>query len=375
MCYGGEPFRPEMPCMPAIPTLLDFDALLAPIAGASPSGADPREDFSAASPYLRLRDLRAEARAAERMADAAAEGDAAPTADWRPVRDLATNLIARDAKDIEVACWLLEALLRTDGMAGFSAGARLIAAMADTFWDGLHPLPDDEDGLGRRLAPIAGLNGVDGDGTLIQPLRKLRLFERPDGSPVAVWQYRQSMEVAGIGEAAKRQQRIAAGVLAFDTIDAEARAAARDWAGVLVNAGQAALEAWDALGQVVAEYGGGDTPSSRVRDLLAEITSIAERYAPRAAAEPPPTTAAEATITPASIPVPPRIGTREDALAALAEISDYFRRTEPHSPLAYTLAEAVRRARLTWPELLEEVVPDEGSRDSILLRLGIRPNR
>ncbi len=364
--------------MPALPTPLDLDALLAPIAGPSPTGEDPRADFSAASPYLRLRDLRAEARAAERMADAAAEGDAAPSADWRPVRDLATQIIAEKAKDIEVACWLTEALLRTDGMAGFSAGARLIAALAETFWDALHPMPDEEDGLARRFAPIAGLNGVEGDGTLIQPLRKLPLFERPDGSPVAVWQYRQSMEVAGIGDTAKRQQRIAAGVMPFDTIDAEARAEADHWATALAEAGQAARAAWEALGQVIAAHGGADTPSSRVRDLIAEITEIAERYAPQAAAEPLPQASADAPVTTASaVNAPPaaRIATREDALAALADISEYFRRTEPHSPLAYTLAEAVRRARLTWPELLEEVVPDEGSRDSILLRLGIRPNR
>ncbi len=349
--------------MPALPTPLDLDALLAPIAGPSPTGEDPRADFSAASPYLRLRDLRAEARAAERMADAAVDGDAAPTADWRPVRDLATQIVAKNAKDIEVACWLTEALLRTDGMAGFSAGARLIAALAETFWDELHPMPDDEDGLARRFAPIAGLNGVEGDGTLIQPLRKLPLFERPDGSPVAVWQYRQSMEVAGIGDTA------------FDTIDAEARAEAGHWAAALAEAGQAARAAWEALGQVMAAHGGADTPSSRVRDLIAEITDIAERYAPRAAAAPLPQASADAPVTAVSAPLATRIATREDALAALAEISDYFRRTEPHSPLAYTLAEAVRRARLTWPELLEEVVPDEGSRDSILLRLGIRPNR
>jgi type VI secretion system protein ImpA len=362
--------------MPATPTALDVDALLVPISGASPAGADPREDFSAASPYLRLRDLRAEARTAERMADAAGDRDAGPVADWRPVRDLATDIIRTRAKDIEVACWLLEALVRTDGIAGFSAGTRLIAAMVETFWDGLHPMPDDEDGLSRRFAPIAGLNGLDGDGTLIQPLRKLHLFERPDGSPVAVWQYRQSMEVAGIGETAKRQQRIAAGVLVFDTIDAEARAAAHDWAAPLGRAGQAALEAWNALGQVIAAHGGGDTPDSRVRDLIAEIAAIAERYAPpEPAGANAPDASAEGTMIAERPAHSARVSTREDALAALAEISDYFRRTEPHSPLAYTLAEAVRRARLTWLELLEEVVPDEGSRDSILLRLGIRPNR
>ncbi len=365
--------------MPATAAPLDVDTLLVPIPGPAPTGRDPRADFSAGSPYLRLRDLRADARTAERMADAAADGDAAPGADWRPVRDLAAGLIATEAKDVEVACWLLEALVRTEGMAGFVSGVRLIAGLIERFWDTLHPMPDEEDGLGRRLAPIAGLNGVEGDGTLIQPLRKLRLFERSDGTAIAVWQYRQSMEVAGIGDAARRQQRIAVGVIPFDVVETEARASASEWAGTLVAATDAAIAAWEALGQVVSRHDGGDTPSSRVRDLLVEIGEIAGRYAPRKAGDgaPPDRAGMPAGMdagTPDAAPAPGRLTGREDALAALIEIAAYFRRTEPHSPLAYTLAEAVRRARLTWPELLEELVPDGDSRDAILLRLGIRPN-
>jgi type VI secretion system protein ImpA len=41
--------------------------------------------------------------------------------------------------------------------------------------------------------------------------------------------------------------------------------------------------------------------------------------------------------------------------------------------LAYTLDDAIRRAKLTWPELLEEVVPDISVRQAILTSLGIRP--
>jgi type VI secretion system protein ImpA len=59
-------------------------------------------------------------------------------------------------------------------------------------------------------------------------------------------------------------------------------------------------------------------------------------------------------------------------LRDLVEIADYFRRTEPNSPLSYTLQDAVRRARLSWPELLAELVADEKARDSILNSLGIR---
>jgi type VI secretion system protein ImpA len=68
-----------------------------------------------------------------------------------------------------------------------------------------------------------------------------------------------------------------------------------------------------------------------------------------------------------------QVASREDALRALGEIANFFRRTEPHSPLSYTLDEAVRRGRMTWPELLAEVVADTDTRNTILNTLGIRP--
>ena len=51
------------------PEGFDLEALLAPIPGDAPQGTDIREDFSAASPYNRLRDARSEARDAERGQD------------------------------------------------------------------------------------------------------------------------------------------------------------------------------------------------------------------------------------------------------------------------------------------------------------------
>ena len=42
--------------MADLPEGFDLEALLAPIPGEAPQGTDIREDFSAASPYNRLRD-------------------------------------------------------------------------------------------------------------------------------------------------------------------------------------------------------------------------------------------------------------------------------------------------------------------------------
>ena len=60
-------------------------------------------------------------------------------------------------------------------------------------------------------------------------------------------------------------------------------------------------------------------------------------------------------------------------LRDLARIAEWFRKTEPNSPLAYTLDDAVRRGRMSWPELLSELVGDASARNAILSSLGIRP--
>ncbi|MCS6930886.1 MAG: type VI secretion system protein TssA, partial [Acetobacteraceae bacterium] len=75
-------------------------------------------------------------------------------------------------------------------------------------------------------------------------------------------------------------------------------------------------------------------------------------------------------------PVPAgAIASREEALRQLERIAEFFRRTEPHSPLGYTLQDAARRGRMPLPELLAEVLADETARTAMLTALGIRPEQ
>src|SRR6478672_1790048 len=111
--------------MADLPEGFDLEALLAPIPGDAPQGIDIREDYSATSPYNRLRDARSEARDAERGQE---QGDADardPTPLWRSVRELATKTLAETTKDLEVAAWLTEAYVRSHGLVGLTAGAQL----------------------------------------------------------------------------------------------------------------------------------------------------------------------------------------------------------------------------------------------------------
>lgn len=362
--------------MQELPEGFDLAALLAPISDEAAAGSDLRQDALPDSLYFRLRDARADARTAERASEAG--GDASAVSEWRPVRELALEALSRQTKDLEIAAWLSEALLRNDGLCGLAAGFRTMAGIAGNFWDEFFPQQDDE-GIAGRLASVAGLNGVGRDGTLIQPLRRVALFARPDGAPFEFWQYEQSREVAGIGDAARRQQRLDGGVVPFETVESEARAAGPAIFDTLRDDAAQALEAWQSLAQILDARAGVDAPpTSQVRDLLGQIREVAERFAsPREAASQAAAAETADAATGGEVDGPRRsvgaMASREDALRTLGEIAEFFRRTEPHSPLAYTLQEAVRRGRMSWPELLAEIVPDATSRSAILSSLGIRP--
>ena len=278
--------------MDELPEGFDLDALLAPIAEDAAAGTDLREDASPQSLYYRLRDARAEARAAERAMESDDEAASVPP-QWRTIRQLGIEAIAQNSKDLEVASWLTEALLRCDGLAGFIAGVRLMHGLVDTFWDDLFPLPD-ADGIATRVGPLAGLNGISGDGTLSQPLRRLPLFLRTDGAEMELWQFQQSAELAAIVDPERRQQRIAAGVTPFDTAEAEARAAGAAHFTALHEQAKTAAEAWRSLGTALDARAGADAPpTSRVQELLEQLAGIAARYGAPEGAPVPEASAAE----------------------------------------------------------------------------------
>lgn len=370
----------------------DLEAILAAIPGDQPVGTDLREDYTPTSVYFRLRDARADARDAERQADSPDRqgdggGDEALQGKWRPVATLAAGALRESTKDLEIATWLTEALVRTAGLEGLAAGASVIGGLVERYWDSVFPLPEEGD-VEFRVAAVAGLSGQGADGTLMQPLRKLPLFARPDGSPFCLWQYQSSLELAGILDPERREQRIAAGVVPFEDVENEARAAGKaHWAAQRTLLAEA-MTAWEAMGRTLDEKAGPASPSGiRVRDTLQLMLDTCNRFAPAEGGEgeggPAPadgqTSVAAVGAAPVAVAaasgvalVNGPIAGREQALRQLEEIALWFKRNEPNSPIGYTLDEAVRRARMAWPELVAELIADEGSRSALLTSLGMK---
>lgn len=380
--YAGAIFWPDSarvprPMIPELETA-DFEAILAPLPGDPPTGADLREDFAPTSIYFRLRDARAQARDAERQADSMG-GDDSPPALWRPVVTLATDALKAHAKDLEVATWMTEGLVRIAGLQGLMAGASVIAGLVERYWDGLYPMPEGDD-MEPRVAAVAGLSGQGVDGTLMQPLRKITVFRRPDGTGFSVWQYQASIELSGITDPARRAQRIGSGVLPFEDVEKEAQlAGAAHWSAQRQVVADA-LTAWKEMERAFDEKAGPASPSgSRVRELLELILETCNRFAPsEGTQEATLTQTVEGTLTTtgdaaAAGAMSGAINGREQALHQLTRIADWFMRNEPGSPIGFTLEEAVRRARLGWPELVAELVADETARRSLLTSVGLKP--
>jgi type VI secretion system protein ImpA len=63
---------------------------------------------------------------------------------------------------------------------------------------------------------------------------------------------------------------------------------------------------------------------------------------------------------------------REQAFKTLLQLADFFRRNEPHSPLSYTIEQAVRWGRMPLPDLMDESIADENARQNVFRLAGIR---
>src|SRR5690606_16440825 len=162
-------------------TSIDLDALLAPISDDMPTGKDCRQNPSPNSLYQQVKIARNAARDIERK-NASGADLGSPAEHWRKVYDLAPKILLQEAKDLEVACWYLEALLRRFGFQGLRDGLKLLNGLIERFWDDLYPTPD-EDGLETKVAPITGLNGTGQEGVLISAIRTSLITQGNSAGP------------------------------------------------------------------------------------------------------------------------------------------------------------------------------------------------
>jgi len=347
---------------------------------AAPTGVDLRLDSSPQSVYYQLKDLRSAARAAERRADSEGESQGL-SPEWQSILTLASRALTNSSKDLEVAAWLIEALLRAHGFAGLRDGLHLANGMIERYWDTFHSL-QDEDGLETRLAPLAGLNG-----TLSQPLRKVPLTVVVDTGAYAAYQYDQAFALGQVEDSEARARREAAGEVTLERFTAAVNASGGTfYIGLLQDIGNCQSEL-EKLTHALDERAGRAAPvTSDINNVITTILDSVRQFSAdlvaRATAEASAVSAAD-TGSAADISAGGNssgnsmlngsVNGREEALRVLLQVAQYFRINEPHSPISNSLEEMVRRARLPFAQLLAELVQDQSAWRNALTSAGIKP--
>lgn len=367
--------------------LLDISALLADISQDLPCGDDTREDASPTSPYFTLKDLRSQARALERQV--LADDEVVQVPQWREMAREIPVLLTERTKDLEYVAWLIEALCREHGFVGLADGFMLARELLLNHWDNLYPAPDEE-GLATRIAPLVGLNGLDAEGTLIQPILSVPLFQSDDGGAFATWHAEQAAEVGRLDEDRARN-RINTGAASPEQLQAAVASTPVEDLASTREAIHRAQQAFADLSEVMDEVMGEPQPTTNIRHALDRCLSIlshhagsridewTSQHAPQAATVADGNGEAgiddagleESTARPRVDPVQVAIESRAEALAELRRLSDFFLKTEPHSPVSYAIRKAVRWSELSLPELMQELIDDGGARDGFYRLTGV----
>ena len=368
--------------------VIDLDRLLTPVSAEQPAGPELKSASQSdeRNLYYAVRDARKKAGDAERRIRAfellteeeRKEEPASPEPpDWEAVSRLSIEALGR-SKDLWITAWLIEALTRLHGFAGLRDGVRLAHLLCDRFWDVVHPQPTQEEGLTPRFMQLSNLNGSDSEGTLVAAIMNVPITAPRTVRPCSCADHKDATELER-KDPKVRSRRVEQGAV---TLEMFQRAIAETKVDFFENLLDDLQEANEAVASFTTLLGARISdkaslpPSSRIREALDDCLrlcrsltkDILHREEPGGAREVGVTATSTEQSGSASVS---GVETRQEALRTLMRVSEFFRRTEPHSPVSYALEQAVRWAHMPLPELLSELVTDRSAREEIFKRTGI----
>lgn len=362
------------------PAVIDIDALLAPISEDKPSGE-----------YLRYSGLYDEISEARRADDTLNQGEWQTDikyADFKKVISLATSALGKDTKDLQIAAWFAEALVKEHGFVGLRDSLRLLAGLQDRFWDTLHPEVDEGDMEGRanalawmesqaafaiKAAKVTGYQGYS-----ILDYEDSKLFDIPENLESldsAVQQKYNELRAQ-----AERENRVTA-----NRWRSEISQTRRQFCEELNFLLDECWAAYADLNRVIEEkFDLRQAPAlGNLKKSLDEIHTFVRKLLDDKRQEEPDETAAEEVVVTeeggVAVKTGPAVATgaiqnRQDALKRLSDVAEYFRKNEPHSPISYLITRAVKWGNMPLEAWLQDVIKDETVVYNIRQTLGFNTN-
>jgi type VI secretion system protein ImpA len=349
----------------------DLDRLLAPIRVGAPTGDDLRLS-SGDLTFQKIGELRSEI---DPQLDPGGTGRAA---DWTAMVRECEEALRTKSKDLQIAAWLTEGWSRRDGFAGLRDGLTLVRELSYAYWDALHPGCDEgQIDPGVRARPLSWL-GSSRD--MLRSLKACPLMKL-DAETFLSWEHHELSRLVDheslSTDHGRYQEMLNAGWIGGD----EWRRRLRDQPLSALRETHANVESClvlvEELRKLASErFADADAPNLiPLTNLLNEIREHLASYLAPPALESAPTAEATASGTSPSAQgsMAGPIRSREQALRMLVEVADWYRKNEPHSPIAPLVARAARWGSLPFEQVLREVVQDEGVLTRVWEMLGIRP--
>jgi type VI secretion system protein ImpA len=357
--------------------VLDLDALLVPVPGENPSGEN-----------LQYSGLHDEIREARRADDDVSQGDwvhELKTSDWDKVVQLATDSLASKTRDLQIAAWLCEAEISLNGFAGLRDSLKLVAGFLETFWETLYPEIDEGNDLEARANAVSWL-----DRQAALAIKKVDLTKRPGTNYNFLhWEESKQYDFPAdtsklTGEALQQleQRRERAQIEGKITVEEIRKARSETRRAFYEQLFADVEECWTALtalDKAMDQRFERQTPGlGELQKALDAIrTTLDKVVKEKRLEEPDPSEAAAAgeeggAGAAAGGTAGGAIRARDQALAQLAQVADYFRRTEPHSPISYLVQRAITWGQMPLDAWLHDVIKDANTLASLRETLGLK---
>jgi type VI secretion system protein ImpA len=355
------------------PRVINLDAILQPISEESPAGESTR--------YSGLYDEINEARRAD---DTMSQGDwqmDIKFADFKKVISLAEPALTTQTKDLQIAAYLTEALVKVHGFVGLRDSLKLMSGLQTVFWDTLFPEVEDGDMEGRANA-VAFLDTqasfaikeaaiTQGEGYSFLGWEDSKKFSIPDG--IDLMDTADQQRFLALKSQAEKEHRVT-DELWKKAIVSSRRAFYEDLALIIA-------ECWaefNEINRVIEEKF--DTKQMPGMSNLKKALELVETQVnvllaqkreeePDAIEEEPETDEVNGDGTTGSQSATGgtsgTIQGRTEALKRLAQLADFFKKTEPHSPISYLVTRAVKWGNMPLETWLQDVIKD----DAVLFQL------